>query len=416
MCRSLIVLPLFVLSACGSPGGVADGNDAPADSSALTLQAIEQRILAAPTDPAAFAARARYFEQLDSVSAAVNDWKRAMALAPTDPKWPIALGDLYYQVLRLEEADEILAAAAALDTTRSEALLKRSEIKLIRREYKEAMSLANEALRKDELNAQGYYLKGWIHRESGDTALAISSYRTAVEQDPTFYDAFVALGLLHAAKHDPLALQYYNSAIDIRPRSVEAWYDRGMYCQEHGQDSLALISYARIKEIAPTNALAYYNTGYILLEHQRRTREARAEFTKAIALLPDHAPSYYNRGLTYELEDRLDSALADYREALRVLPTFDLPALGLSRLQAKGARVPLPRACTAMFLFRDPCHVALSDDQKAAHQEMAVHTSAQGPGPRFQRIQVQTIQLSSIQALNDLSTSVQQIHLLGPRG
>nr|MBP7450886.1 tetratricopeptide repeat protein [Flavobacteriales bacterium] len=144
------------------------------------------------------------------------------------------------------------------------------------------------------------------------------------------------------AKHDPLALQYYNTAIELEPTSVEAWYDRGIYCQEHGQDSLALVSYARIKEIAPTNALAYYNTGYILLEHQRRTKDARKEFSKAIALLPSHAPSFYNRGLTHEIEQRPDSAVLDYQQALRLMPGFDLAAQGLSRLQAKGVRVTLP--------------------------------------------------------------------------
>ena len=340
MFRSLIAVPLLFLFACGNGTKPSDGQGV--DPSVHPLKAIEQRILQDPSDPGVFAERARYYQQIDSLELAVNDWKRAMALAPKDPQWPIALADLYYQKLRLDDADELLITAAELDTTRTEALLKRSELKLLLREYKEAMALANEALRKDQLNAQGYYLKGWIHMEVGDTALAISSYRTAVEQDPRFYEAFIALGLLHAAKHDPLALQYYNTAIELRPNSVEAWYDRGIYCQDHGQDSLALASYARIKEIAPNNALAFYNTGFILLEHQRRTKEARSEFARAITLLPTHAPSFYNRGLTYEIEQRMDSAVLDYQQALRLEPGFDLPAKGLSRLQAKGARVTVP--------------------------------------------------------------------------
>ena len=340
MFRIPLAVPLLFLVACGTGTKPSDGTEA--DPSMDPLKSIEQRILKDPSDPALFAERARYYQRIDSLELAVNDWKRAIALAPKDPQWPIALADLYYQKLRLDEADELLVTAAALDTTRTEALLKRSELKLLLREYKPAMALANEALRKDQLNAQGYYLKGWIHMEVGDTSLAISSYRTAVEQDPGFYEAYIALGLLHAAKHDPLALQYYNTAIELEPTSVEAWYDRGIYCQEHGQDSLALVSYARIKEIAPTNALAYYNTGYILLEHQRRTKDARKEFSKAIALLPSHAPSFYNRGLTHEIEQRPDSAVLDYQQALRLMPGFDLAAQGLSRLQAKGVRVTLP--------------------------------------------------------------------------
>lgn len=335
-----LVALLFV--ACTGGQGNDDGQGAGQDSMVNPLLALEHRILNAPTDPNSFAERARYFESIDSTALAINDWKRAMALDTMDAQWPIALADLYYRKIRIEEAEPLLIKAARIDPTNTEALLKRSELKLLLREYKEAMALANDALRIDALNPKGYYLKGWIHMEAGDTALSISSYRTAVEQDPAFYEAYIALGLLHAHQRDPLALQYYNTALDLRPNSVEAWYNKGMYCQENGMDSVALACYARIKEIAPQNSMAYYNTGYIYLEHQRRILDARGEFAKAIALLPDHAQAYYNRGLTFELDGKLDSALIDYQRALRLAPSFTLAAEGLGRLQSKGLRVTMP--------------------------------------------------------------------------
>jgi tetratricopeptide (TPR) repeat protein len=335
----LFVAFLFACTDGQNPNG---GTGSGQDTAANPLLALEQQILKAPTDPNSFAQRARYFEGLDSTALAINDWKRAMALDTTDAQWPIALADLYYRKLRVEEADPLLIKAIRLDPQGTEALLKRSELKLLLREYKEAMSLANDALRIDLLNPRGYYLKGWIHMEAGDTTLSISSYRTAVEQDPAFYEAYIALGLLHAHRREPLALQYYNTAIELRPESVEAWYNKGMYCQENGMDSVALACYATIKTIAPLNSMAYYNTGYILLEHQQRTADARREFARAIALLPDHAQAYYNRGLTFELDGKLDSALIDYQQALRLAPTFTLPAEGLGRLQSKGIKVTVP--------------------------------------------------------------------------
>jgi tetratricopeptide (TPR) repeat protein len=333
---------LLLLAACGTPDTPTSDGNGSNDTLVDVLKAIEERILSAPDDASAFAERARYYQGIDSLDLAVNDWKRAMVLAPTDPQWPIALADLYYQKLRLEEAEELLISAAALDTSRHEALLKRSEIKLLKREYKEAMTLANAALKKEVRDPKAYYLKGWIHMEAGDTALSISSYRTAVEQDPSFYEGYIALGLLHAAQRDPLALQYYNTAIDIRPTSVEAWYNKAMYCQENQQDSLALLCYERIKAIDPRNAMAYYNTGFVYLQNQQRVAEARTQFLASIVRAPRHAPSHYNLGLTYELENKLDSALVAYKGALKLDPSFDLPAEGLSRLQAKGVQVSYP--------------------------------------------------------------------------
>ena len=330
---------LFIAS-CGS-GDVdrADGQGTSSGGFAGALADAEKRILAEPDKASHFAERARLYEQVDSVRLAINDWKRALALDSTSATWHIALGDLYYKKIMLSAAEEQFVKAVALEPEDTEARLKLSEMKLLQHQHKEAMVLANEALRIDPLQPRGYYLKGWIHAEAGDTALAISSYQSAVEQDLRFYEAYMALGLLLAAKHDPLALQYYNSALEIQPGSVEAWYDKGMFAQDHGNDSLALMCYDRIKAIEPNYPLAWYNTGFVLLEHRHDPRAARAEFTKAIDLLPDYTEAYYNRGLTYEKEGRLDSALKDYKQALLLAPGFTLAAEGLSRLQAKGVRV-----------------------------------------------------------------------------
>ena len=305
----------------------------------ITLEGLDRRILDDPSDPALFAQRARFHESRDSIRAALNDWARAIQLDSTSAQWRIALGDLYYRKVDLPKAEIEFTKAARLAPDSTKARLKLAELSLVQREYAEAMRWANDALRIDDQNAKAYFLKGWIHREAGDTALAISSYRTAVERDPGFYDAYIALGLLMAQRHDPLAMQYYNSAVELRPESVEAWYDRGMYAQENGQDSIALASYAQIKKIDPKNATAWYNSGYVLLEHQQRTREAREEFSRAIVELPTYAQAYFNRGLTYELEGSLDSALVDYKRSLALAPEMDLAAAGLSRLQQKGLKV-----------------------------------------------------------------------------
>jgi tetratricopeptide (TPR) repeat protein len=339
-----LLLPLLLLllaPACTNIGKDAV-TDEVGDTGANPLLALEQRILADPGNAALFAERARYYLSIDSLQQAENDLRRAMAIDPRAPEWPLQLADIHYARVRLADAEELLLMAAALDTSRVEALLKLSELKLVQRAYKEAMQLANRALRKEVTNAQGYFLKGWIHKEAGDTALAISSFRTAVEQDPDFYDAYISLGLLHAAKHDALALQYYNTAIELRPNSVEAIYNKGIYCQEHGMDSLALACYDRIKEVAPSNAMAYYNAGYVHLTMRGDARRALAEFSRSIALLPTNANTFYNRGLAYEQEGMLDSALTDYLSALRLEPRADLPAQGLSRLQQRGVKVPRP--------------------------------------------------------------------------
>lgn len=303
-----------------------------------TLEEIDARILSDPENADLFAERARFQESRDSVVAAEKDWRRAILLDPSRASYRIAMGDLYYRTVRWEKAEEELEEAIRLDPQSIEARLKLSELKLMTLHHEEAMELANEALRLDPQHAKGYFLKGWIHKETGDTGMAISSYRTAVERDPSFYDAYLQLGMLHALKGDPIAMDFYNSALEVRPRSVEALYGKGMYAQENGSDSLAMACYDQMKLIDPRDPLPWYNSGFILLEHQGRSKDAREQFSKAISLHPTYAQAYVNRGLAFELENVLDSAFLDYRQALALNPDLVSASEGLQRLENKGLR------------------------------------------------------------------------------
>ncbi|MBP6574922.1 MAG: tetratricopeptide repeat protein [Flavobacteriales bacterium] len=332
----LFLVPCLALLACTGDEPAVD--TVPAKPSA-SLTEVEQRILADPTNPVLFAERAMFHERMDSLRLAENDWKRAIALDSTNATWRIALGDLYFRKIKLLDAEQRFQEAIALEPDSTEGRSKLGEVYLMQLRFKEAMIVANDALRLDPLDARLYNLKGWIHRTAGDTALAISSYQTAIERDPGYYDAYISLGILHAAKNDPLAMEYYNSALEVQPRSVEALYNKAMFAQEHGSDSTALACYGTIKEIEPNYPLAYYNTGYILLEHKRLIPQARAEFNKAIEMLPDYTQAYFSRGLTYELQNMLDSAIFDYSQVLRLDPGNTEAAQGLSRMQAKGKKV-----------------------------------------------------------------------------
>ncbi|MFT3885696.1 MAG: tetratricopeptide repeat protein [Flavobacteriales bacterium] len=203
------------------------------------------------------------------------------------------------------------------------------------------MDLVNAVLKEDPNIAHGYFLKGWIHMETHDTARAISSFRTAVEQDPQDYDAYIMLGKISAAKHDPLAAQYYATATTLRPRSIEAWYNKGIYHQDHGEDSLALDCYAHILAIDPGNALAYYNTGWVKLEHLNDLNGAKHDFSQAIALQPNYFNAWYNRGVAMERMAQLDSAAANYQVTLSIAPNHPLAIEALDRLQSKGVWIKM---------------------------------------------------------------------------
>lgn len=305
---------------------------APVDSFAIRLADVGTRITQAPNNAALYAERAALLQSRDSIMPAMNDLVRAVKLDSANATYRLRLGELMWFTRQVDQANYQYEKALSIDPNNAEAMLKLAEIQLVLRQYQKCMDLANNALRIDPRSAKGYFLKGWVHKETGDTAKAISSFHTAVEMDPDHYDAFIQLGLMHASQHDALALDFYNSALAIRPKSTEAQYNKAMFAQENGMDSLALSCYALMMENDPNNALAYYNTGFIQLEHLDDAALAVKSFTGAIERLPTYHQAYFNRGLAYERLQRKDSASVDYRRALALVPDYDLAARGLDRV------------------------------------------------------------------------------------
>lgn len=317
---------------------------APADPRSrfnTALDSINQLIIRSPDRASLYEARGNLFLGIDSLEAAERDLNRAVRLDSTNVGYRLQLGDLRYRQLDIEGAYKQFERAAELDPSSTAPLLKQAEIQLVLRNYEKSMALVNDALRKDQHAAHGYRLKAWIHMETGDTALALSSFRTAVEHNNEDYSAYIMLAKISAARHDPLAEQYYNTALSIRPRSVEAWYNKGMYYQENGYDSLALDCYDRIKEIDPNNALPWYNTGYLMLERFNDPVGARDQFSEAIRLEPGYTDAWYNKGLAFERMDQLDSAAAYYQACLAIKHDHDLAARGMERMAKRGVRIRL---------------------------------------------------------------------------
>ena len=87
-----------------------------------------------------------------------------------------------------------------------------------------------------------------IFKEVGDTAKAVSSFQTAVENNPDYYEAYLQLGMLYYSILDPLALNYLDNAINLNPKSVIGLYTKAMYFQKTDDIDMA------IKKMVNSNA------------------------------------------------------------------------------------------------------------------------------------------------------------------
>lgn len=311
------------------------------DSVAVAFASLDRRIIDDPGNASLYAERAELFMKRDSVSRAILDMERAVGLDSSNIGHRLRLGDLYAGALRMGNARDEFQRAMDIAPQDVRPKLKLAEIQMVLRKYPESMTLINEALRLEPTAARGYYLKGYIHMETRDTARAISSFRTAVEQDPGDFTSYMLLGKLSAAGRSPLAEQYYNTALDLRPDAIEALYGKAVWAQDNGRDSLALACYDRIKAIDPGNALAWHNSGWIKMEHLGDLPGAKADLSRAIDINTNYADAWYNRGVAMERTDQLDSAAANYQLCIGIDPSHMLAATALDRLARQGVRIKM---------------------------------------------------------------------------
>jgi tetratricopeptide (TPR) repeat protein len=285
-----------------------------------------------PDNPELYYQRAQYHFEQENVFSGTADVQKAIQLDSAQSKYFVLLSDFNFVMRKIPEVKTNLSKALSLDSNNTEALLKFAEFQLYLQDYPLVFGYVNRALKINTYLAKGYFLKGMAYAEMKDTALAVSSFQTCVEQDPDYFHAYMQLGLIFAAKNDPLCITYFNNAIRVNPEKPEAHYALGFFYQEHGQYNEALACYDNMLMVSPGNASGLYNKGYVYLVYLKNYDEAVRFFTEAIKVEPRYADAYYNRGFAYELKKNRQAAKADFENALRIEPEHDLARRGLSRV------------------------------------------------------------------------------------
>lgn len=296
------------------------------------LKAVNADLLKNPSSPELYNKRAKVYLSLKQITEAGYDAKRAVDMDTTKAEYYLTLVDVYYAQNQTRLAKDLLELTGRKFPKNTESLLKLSELYFLVKQYQKGIEYVNKALKIDEHLAKAYYIKGSIYRESGDTAKAISSLETAVEQDNQFTDAYYDLGILFAARKNPIAFEYYKNVLAINPRHTDALYARAKLMQDLGKMDDAIHAYLELIKLNATCEFCYYNLGAIYLELKKDNKKALSYFTKAIEIKPDYTEAYFARAYTYtKLKDKI-SAKADYNMCLKIQPNFDVAAEALNEL------------------------------------------------------------------------------------
>lgn len=296
------------------------------------LAALNKKILDNPDDASLYNERAKIYLQFQQTEDAINDAKRAIRIDSTNAAFYLTEADIFFAANETRNAKDVLEKVVKQFPENTDGLLKLGELYFFVKQYENAFAKINQALKVNENLAKGYYLKGNIYKEIGDTAKAISSLETAIEQDNKNYGAFLDLGLIYGAKKNPLAFEYYNNAISLNPTNSEALYAKAKLFQDMGQIKDAVAGYNQILKTNPKHVFSMYNLGAIEFGINKNPQKALEYFTNAINAEPKYAEAYFARGACYqEMKDNANAS-ADYNMCLQLKPNYEPAVEGLNSL------------------------------------------------------------------------------------
>jgi tetratricopeptide (TPR) repeat protein len=332
---AFFVLPAaaILLSSCNSKGPSArKGNDAVIMDS-TNISVLDSLIRKNPKNPDLFAKRAKIQASRKNYQQALNDITIALKMDSLNPGYYINQAEYFIFSGEPNSAKKGLNAGLKKFPNNTDVMLKLAEIHLYMKEYSQAKIILNDILPINDDIGQIYFLQGLIALENNDSLGAARNFQTTVEKEPAFYAAYIQAGKIFAARNNDLAIQYFKSAIDLRPESYEARYELATYYQDHGYLTEAEQEYDFIiNSIDSTQPYPFYNRGYIEMVYKHNYPEAINWFSRAIEKKADYAEAWYNRGFSYELDGKLSRAKDDYKKATELQPNFPLAIKGMNRI------------------------------------------------------------------------------------
>lgn len=277
--------------------------------------------------------RADYYYYHKDIDKGIADMQMAIKLQPDSSKYYVKLSDLYFAQRETDLAEEMLQTAIKKQPDNNEARLKLAELYFHLRMMDQCNSTIEEAVKLQKFNPKAYLIKAFMLKENQDTTGYLRMLQLVIDQDPKEVKAYLELGYFYQQKMDPLAVSYYQNALNVDPKNVEIHYNLGKMYQDLGQLENAEQEYKTAIEIDPKNIPALNNLGYLYLDDAfKKYSEAAKLFSKVLEVNPKFVYAVCNRGVAYEYLGDYDKARKDYQAALKLETNFEPAILGLNRL------------------------------------------------------------------------------------
>jgi len=285
------------------------------------IDGITDEIRQHPDDPQLYLRRAQVFYDHQAYDQAVQDLARVMKLDSTNLRAHHLLADAYMDSNQSNMALKTMQRAAVLYPDSIRTKLKLSEFQLILKQYDGAMHTLEDIMKIRPGDPEALFMLGMVYRDQGKTELAIGAFQSAVERNPDMVEAWVILGDLMDRTHNPRAIQYFDNAIRVDPKNVEALHAKAYYLQNNEKIDEAIDIYKQIHGLDPQYPEAYLNIAILQL-YRDSIDAAMKELNILKGIDPTNAAAWFYIGKAHQFRGEKEEAKASFEQALRLDPKY----------------------------------------------------------------------------------------------
>lgn len=250
---------------------------------------------------------------------AAASFERALELQPNDVPTLVWLGEVYLSQGRPDEAEPLFSKVLSGQPTLVPALFGVGRVALARNDYARAVKLLEECLALDPRATATHYPLGMAYRGLGNAALA----QTHLEQK----------GDVKVRPQDPLM-----SALDEVLESPRAYDIRGGRSLETGDWADAAAKFRKGLELDPASPVLRLRLGTALFQMGDATG-AQEQFEQVLGVAPDYAQAHQSLGILAEAAGRHAEALEHFAAAVKSGPDSASSRAGFADLLRRAGRL-----------------------------------------------------------------------------
>lgn len=396
---SLDVRPIFNRSRCYLISGdfkaaIADLNRCieikPGDRDALTQRAIAyqrngfyaraiqdySKILDAASDASLYNNRGLCYQKLESNESALVDFSVAISKKPTDTQYYINRAAVYLRMANASAAWRDLSRCIELGGTSKTVYFSRALCSDDLKNFTDAIADYSKAIMIDNAYVQAYRNRGACYYARGDYQMAAQDFARVLSGAPVYDDCYNAGSCYENLDAFDLAAKSFTRALELKPRDIDALFQRGTCNMKLKKFDLAIADWNSIISLDDRNYKAYvqcaeaysakgdydlalpdFDKALSIQPNNQSISDAREECAQmlksmkpagpdAVVKIPPERASdpqaYLDRGKYYESVLNENAAIRDYSRAIKLNSAYadayrDRAGLLLKRGQDRGA-------------------------------------------------------------------------------